>query len=923
MHDHISIIEQIEKIIRQPFAKTNVNLISRPYHAENCFSQDKGGRITGLHLKNIGLEDFRQIIDIVTSLPITTLSGDNIKVDEFKIVLLNDLEELSFSNCELSELSAIPNIVGLKKLILNGCKLKDVTKLGNLINLDYLDLSDNELNEILFISKLDNLEFLWLANNPISNIECLIKLKKLSRLGLGANKKIESFEPLRGPLKFVELNLANNNISDLSFLEDTVSIDYLELANNNISNIEPLKNLRGLYHLSLFSNKISRIPKWLIDYYSVPSSQGNLSENTLNLANNPLIEPPVEIANQGIKAMAAWFEGQKVFVNEVKVLLVGHGEVGKTTLVKCLTGKQPDPKEKATHHINISSHDVDCYGKKVKLHFWDFGGQEVMHSTHQFFLSKRSIYLLLLDGRRDEDPEYWLKHIESFGGDSPVLMVLNKVDTNPSFEVDRRFLMNKYPFIFGFYRTVCLGKIQGIDDLNAGISNALGNVEILSSPWPKSWVEIKKSLESMPNDFISQQTYEELCEKNAVSENETKEILAEYLNDLGVVVHFKDLRLSDLHILQPRWASRAAYKVINSAKVAANHGLLKVEWLKEIMKKESEDDFLYKEYTFPFILDLMQKFELCYAIDDSIYLIPELMDIQQPVLPEHSGAVLTFYLKYDGILPKSILAKFIVRMHEDIHEQLTWRTGTVLSVEIFNSLAVVIADTKDKKISITVSGRNRREHFALIRKTFRSLNDDFEKLVVKELIPLPDHDDMAIEYDELIGHEEAGIKYYFSGKLKKSFSVKDLLNGIEPESSRKKEFFWDVFLCHSSRDKPTLREIIEDLKKRKISYWLDEEQIQPGDSPIDKITEGLVKSRFIAPLISENQLKSGWSRNEYQAILTKILNGKTNQKITALILDATADDDVPLFLSTLRYERYQNAEQYTRLLDFFSQYTRQ
>jgi hypothetical protein len=45
-----------------------------------------------------------------------------------------------------------------------------------------------------------------------------------------------------------------------------------------------------------------------------------------------------------------------------------------------------------------------------------------MHATHQFFLSKRSLYILVLDGRKEEDAEYWLKHIESFGGDSPVLM---------------------------------------------------------------------------------------------------------------------------------------------------------------------------------------------------------------------------------------------------------------------------------------------------------------------------------------------------------------------------------------------------------------------------------------------------------------------------------------------------------------------
>jgi internalin A len=62
--------------------------------------------------------------------------------------------------------------------------------------------------------------------------------------------------------------------------------------------------------------------------------------------------------------------------------------------------------------------------REIKVNFWDFGGQEIMHATHQFFLSKRSLYILVLDGRKDEKPEYWLKLIENFGGDSPVLVVI-------------------------------------------------------------------------------------------------------------------------------------------------------------------------------------------------------------------------------------------------------------------------------------------------------------------------------------------------------------------------------------------------------------------------------------------------------------------------------------------------------------------
>ena len=67
----------------------------------------------------------------------------------------------------------------------------------------------------------------------------------------------------------------------------------------------------------------------------------------------------------------------------------------------------------------------------MRVHVWDFGGQEIMHATHQFFLTERSLYLVVLSGREgneDADAEYWLKLVESFGGESPVFVVLNKIE---------------------------------------------------------------------------------------------------------------------------------------------------------------------------------------------------------------------------------------------------------------------------------------------------------------------------------------------------------------------------------------------------------------------------------------------------------------------------------------------------------------
>ena len=103
------------------------------------------------------------------------------------------------------------------------------------------------------------------------------------------------------------------------------------------------------------------------------------------------------------------------------MILIGRGEVGKTSLVKRLLGKGFDPKQDKTQGIRIDQWPLTIRDEEILLHIWDFGGQEIMHATHQFFLTKRSLYLVVLNGREggeDLDAEYWLKTVSALAPDS-------------------------------------------------------------------------------------------------------------------------------------------------------------------------------------------------------------------------------------------------------------------------------------------------------------------------------------------------------------------------------------------------------------------------------------------------------------------------------------------------------------------------
>jgi internalin A len=265
----------------------------------------------------------------------------------------------------------------------------------------------------------------------------------------------------------------------------------------------------------------------------------------------------------------------------------------------------------------------------IKLHVWDFGGQEIMHSTHQFFLTERSLYLLVLNGRQgheDADADYWLELIHSFGADSPVIVVLNKIKEHP-FDVNRGFLQQKFPNIRGFIRTDCETGL-GIDELYAAIERETDRLEHLRTPFPASWVTIKNRLADMADNYISFEQYRDICKTDGEKIFGAQDSLAVHLHSLGIALNYKDdPRLRDTHVLNPHWVTNGIYTLLNAHELAHSNGELEASCLSRNLDLQN-----YPPERHGFLLDLMRKFELCFRFqeDENRYLIPDLLDKQRP-----------------------------------------------------------------------------------------------------------------------------------------------------------------------------------------------------------------------------------------------------------------------------------------------------
>jgi len=155
----------------------------------------------------------------------------------------------------------------------------------------------------------------------------------------------------------------------------------------------------------------------------------------------------------------------------------------------------------------------------------------------------------------------------------------------------------------------------------------------------------------------------------------------EYLHDLGVIIHFRDIRVQDMVILKPEWATKAFYKILDTDAVKERGGILLHSELGQIWDKN-----VFPQEVQLKLLELMNKFELAYELpDERSHLVAELLPSSEPAFEWDTTDNLRFYYQYD-FLPAGVMTRFIVRIHQDLEKrsdgkQLCWREGAVLCWE--------------------------------------------------------------------------------------------------------------------------------------------------------------------------------------------------------------------------------------------------
>jgi hypothetical protein len=106
-----------------------------------------------------------------------------------------------------------------------------------------------------------------------------------------------------------------------------------------------------------------------------------------------------------------------------------------------------------------------------------------------------------------------------------------------------------------------------------------------------------------------------------------------------------------------------------------------------------------------------------------------------------------------------------------------------------------------------------------------------------------------------------------------------------------------IFLSHTVADKPFVSNLAKKLESNNVLVWLDEAEINVGDSLIEKISEGIEGSEYLGVVLSPRSVESSWVKRELNIALTEEINGRRLKVLPILYESCT----LPSFLKDKLY----------------------
>lgn len=686
---------------------------------------------------------------------------------------IGQLDRLKVLHLSWNQLTELPKEIGdlssLTKLHIHKNKLSSLPpEIGDLALLEMLELRDNNLKSLpVELGKIRNLRVLQLGGNQnLELCEELFELSNLVKLDLGGCS-LPLLPASIGNLAQLEgLYISYNSLTCLPHqIGNLVSLKELDVGYNKLLSLtRNIGNLRNLKVLKLHGNEIKEIPSevgslrnlTLLYMYenkltSLPVEIGYLTklEELALTKNDKLMDPPPGISTQGTTAVITFFRERlkgsyRQWVS--KLLLVGQSGVGKTSLLRALKDEHFIEGLDPTHGIKtdrLTLQHPEVTNVKMTLTTWDFGGEDICHATHQFFLTDQSLYLLVWDARRGWQAgklRYWLDLIHAKAPNSPILVVVTHIDQSNS-SIPKLELSREYTHIVGFHE-VSNKSNTGISDLRKKIQDAAAKLPLMGRKWPASWLTVANAIRDLPDNFVQPHELYKLMAKRGIHDKKAR-ILLELLHKMGELLYFREYQeLRNIVVLKPQWVTNAINKVIKSSAVKMNGGLLTQQIISELWSD-------IPEYARDHLLSLMELFDLSRRTlenRNASLILPLLPDSPTDDLKKQYKLWKNRYgseeisMKFEfGSMPPGIATAFIARSHTLTLEQY-WLHGVLLrDLGKHEHLALLEVFEHKNYLRLSVTGPVPHNFFSTLRSRLEHILEMFPGIEPDRKITCPGH----------------------------------------------------------------------------------------------------------------------------------------------------------------------------------------
>lgn len=401
-------------------------------------------------------------------------------------------------------------------------------------------------------------------------------------------------------------------------------------------------------------------------------------------------------------------------IHAVRVLLLGPGGAGKSSLADRLQGKgESEQVKRMTVGVNYFQHQplnlhekfsfLDQPKKPLDVFLWDFGGQTIFHGLHSAFLHENCVYVLVVDSRHEQAPDEWLHHIWHLAGEqTKVLLVTNWYEKCEARQNEVR-LRREFPGLLKgecfFYFSCHEPDAPGFKEFVQALEKACLDSQRMVL---KETLDVNAALQQQYQDdvFLESAELEDIIEQ-VMRRPESVETLPNKLEQLGFLVRVNSD--DQQYCLKPAWAVDNAYAVLYSPLLREAKGVLKLKTLQREFKGQIQNQHMTH------LVEFLQMRSLCRKLaSDDGYFFPdaapadELPEASKLLRDKSKGLVIRFDLPY---LPLGFHAALVHRLFtpggisstEDI-----WRQGFILRKN--HSRAVVHYLTRKSVVELALAG---------------------------------------------------------------------------------------------------------------------------------------------------------------------------------------------------------------------------